>query len=51
MVWYIIHVVVTLLWDGVRLSRMSADDETIEVLLLRQQALILRRHQKYRIIA
>jgi len=25
---------------------MSADDKTIEVLLLRQQVLILRRHQK-----
>ena len=46
MVWYILHVVVTLLWDGLRLSRLSADDKTIEVLLLRQQLLILRRHQK-----
>jgi hypothetical protein len=46
MIWYLIHVVVTLLWDGLRLSRMSADDKAIEVLLLRQQVLILRRHQK-----
>ena len=46
MVWYIIHVVATLLWDGVRLSRLSADDKTIEVLVLRQQVLMLRRHQK-----
>ena len=46
MMWYVIHVVLTLRWDGVRLSRMSADDKTIEVLLLRQQLLILRRHQK-----
>ncbi len=46
MVWYIIHVVVRLVWDCIRLSRMSADDKTIEVLLLRQQLLILRRHQK-----
>ncbi len=46
MIWYLIHAVVTLLWDGVRLSRMSADEKAIEVLLLRQPLLILRRHQK-----
>jgi hypothetical protein len=46
MVWYIFHVVVALLWDVIRLSRLSADDKTIEVLLLHQQLLILRRHQK-----
>jgi putative transposase len=45
MVWYISYVVGSLRWDGVRLSRMSADDKTIEVLVLRQQVLILRRHQ------
>jgi putative transposase len=48
MVWYIFHVVVALLWDVVRRSRLSADDKTIEVLVLRQQVLILRRHQKRR---
>ena len=46
MIWYIIYAVLTLLWDQVRLSRMSADDKTIELLLLRQQLLIMRRHQK-----
>ena len=46
MIWYIIHAALTLLWDRVRLSRMSADDKSIEVLLLRQQLLIMRRHQK-----
>jgi hypothetical protein len=46
MIWYLIHGVVTLLWDGLRLSRMSSVDKAIEVLLLRQQLLILRRHQK-----
>jgi hypothetical protein len=46
MVWYIIHTVVTLLWDGIRLSGLSVDDKTIEILVLRQQLLILRRHQK-----
>lgn len=48
MVWYIILVVATLLWNGIRLSRMSVDDKTIEVLVLRQQVLILRRHQTRR---
>jgi hypothetical protein len=46
MVWYILHVVITLLWGGVRLRRMLEDDKTIEVLLLRQQLLVLRCHQK-----
>jgi putative transposase len=46
MAWYMIYIVLSLLWDGMRLSRLSADDKTIEVLLLRQQLLILRRHQK-----
>jgi hypothetical protein len=46
MVWYIIYIVLTLLWDGLRLSRLSADDKTIEMLFLRQQLLILRRRQK-----
>jgi hypothetical protein len=45
-VWYTIYVIVTLVWDGIRLSRMSADDKTIEVLILRQQLLTLRRHHK-----
>ncbi len=47
MVWYIIHAVVTLLWDSIRLSGMSVDDKTIEVLVLRQQLLIMRWHQKH----
>jgi putative transposase len=46
MVWYFVHLVVSLLWDGLRFSRLSPDDKTLELLLLRQQVLILRRHQK-----
>lgn len=46
MIWHLIHLVVTLLWDSLRFSRLSPDDKTIELLLLRQQLLILRRHQK-----
>ena len=46
MIWHMIHAAVTLLWDSIRLSKMTVDDKTIEVLLLRQQLLILRRHQK-----
>ena len=47
MVWYFIHAVITLLWDGIRLSGMSVDDKAIEVFVLRQQLLILRRYQKH----
>ena len=46
MFWYYVHMLVMLVWDGLCLSRMSAHEKTIEVLLLRQQLLILRRHQK-----
>jgi transposase InsO family protein len=46
MVWHFIYLVVHLLWDSFRFSRLSPDDKTLELLLLRQQLLILRRHQK-----
>ena len=46
MVWHLVHLIVSLVWDSLRLSRLSPDDKTIELLLLRQQILILRRHQK-----
>ncbi len=37
MIWHLIHLVVTLLWDSLRFSRLSPDNKTIELLLLRQQ--------------
>jgi hypothetical protein len=46
MIWYLIHQVISFLWDSFRFSRMSPDVKTLELLLLRQQLLILRRHQK-----
>ena len=46
MIWFLIHQVASLLWDSLRFSRMSPDSKTLELLLLRQQLLILRRHQK-----
>ena len=45
MIWYLVHLVVSLFWDTLRFSRLSPDDKTLELLLLRQQVLILRRHQ------
>ncbi len=46
MIWYLFHLIVTLLWDSLRFSHLSPDDKTLELLLLRQQLLIVRRHQK-----
>jgi putative transposase len=46
MIWHFIYLVVHLLWDCFRFSRLAPDDKTLELLLLRQQLLILRRHQK-----
>ena len=46
MIWYLLQLVVNLLWDCRRFSRHSPDEKTLELLLLRQQILILRRHQK-----
>ena len=46
MVWHLVHLIVSLFWDSLRFSRLSPDDKTLELLLLRQQILILRRHQK-----
>ena len=46
MIWYLIHQVTSLLWDSLRFSRLSPDAKTLELLLLRQQLLIVRRHQK-----
>jgi hypothetical protein len=47
MVWFFIHQVVSLLWDSLRIWRLSPDDKTLELLLLRQPLLILRRHHKH----
>jgi putative transposase len=46
MVWYLLHAMVTLLWDAIRFSQLSPDDKTLELLFLRQQLIILRRHHK-----
>ena len=46
MIWHFIDLVVHLLWDSLRFGRLAPDDKTIELLLLRQQLLIVRRHQK-----
>jgi hypothetical protein len=46
MVWSVVHLVATLFWDSLRYSRLFPDDKTLKLLLLRQQILILRRHQK-----
>jgi hypothetical protein len=46
MVWSVVHRVITLFWDTLRYSCLSPDDKTLELLLLRQQILMLRRHKK-----
>src|SRR5258708_6995878 len=46
MLWYCVHLVMALIWDGLRFSRLAPDDKTLELLLLRQQVLIWRRQQK-----
>ena len=46
MIWYLVLLVASLFWDSLRFSHLSPDDKTLELLLLRQQVLILRRHQK-----
>jgi putative transposase len=46
MVWTFLFQVVSLLWHTLRICRLTPDDKTLELLLLRQQLLILRRHQK-----
>lgn len=43
-----LHVMLTLFRDGVSLSRLSLDNKKSELLILRQQMLLLRRHQKCR---
>jgi putative transposase len=45
MVWYLIHLISHLLWDSLRFTPLAPDEKTMELLLLRQQLLILRRHQ------
>ena len=44
MAWYLIHLITHLLWDSRCFSRLAPDDKTLELVLLRQQLLILRRH-------
>jgi putative transposase len=46
MIWHFIYLVAHLLWDSFRFSRLAPDDKTLELLLLRQQILIVWRHQK-----
>jgi transposase InsO family protein len=46
MIWHFVYLVAHLLWDSFRFSRLTPDAKTLELLLLRQQILILRRHQK-----
>ncbi|MBK9747572.1 MAG: hypothetical protein IPO91_12420 [Chloroflexi bacterium] len=46
MIWRFIYLVAHQLGDSLRFSRLAPDDKTIELLLLRQQLLIVRRHQK-----
>ncbi len=46
MIWHSVYLVAHLLWDSFRFSRLAPNDKTLELLLLRQQILILRRHQK-----
>ena len=45
---YFVHVLAALVWDAIRLSRLSPDDKTLELLVLRQQLHILPHHQKRR---
>lgn len=46
MIWHFICLVAHLLWDSFRFGRLTPDAKTLELLLLCQQILILRRHQK-----
>src|SRR5687768_3907541 len=46
MIWHFSYLVVHLLWDSLRFSRLAPDAKTVELLLLRQQLLTVRRHQK-----
>ncbi len=46
MFWYTIHLLTTLLVDVIRLSRMAETDKDLEILLLRQQLMIVRRQQQ-----
>lgn len=46
MIWHFVHLVVYLLWDSLRFSRLAPDDKTIELLLLRAQLRIGGRQQK-----
>lgn len=46
MIWHFVYLVAHLLWDSFRFSRLTPDAKTLELMLLRQQILILRRHQK-----
>ena len=36
MIWYLIHQMITFLWDSFRFSHLSPDAKTLELLLLRQ---------------
>ena len=46
MVWYVVSVLTSLIFDVFRLVRMTPDEKDMEILLLRQQLMIVRRKQK-----
>ena len=43
MVWYIVSVVASMVFDILRLAKMSTDEKDLETLLLRQQLMIVQR--------
>ena len=44
--WYMISILASLMFDMFRLVRMASDEKDMEILLLRQQLMIVRRKQK-----
>ena len=46
MVWYVVSILASLVFDVFRLIRMSPDEKDVEILLLRQQLMMIRRRQK-----
>ena len=45
MVWSVVSVLTSLIFDVFRLARMAPDEKDMEILLLRQQLMIVRRKQ------
>jgi hypothetical protein len=46
MVWCVISVWTSMMFDVFRLTRMVSDEKDVEILLLRQQLMLVRRNQK-----